>query len=103
VDEIDASVKQTGSYEDNMERLETDIRIITELIQECITEYISYETQSMGEIREKTMAGRKRVTRIAAVLFALVMGVAAVFVVLITRSITRPVRRLCAAAEEIGQ
>ena len=103
VDEIDASVKQTGSYEDNMERLETDIRIITELIQERITEYISYETQSMGEIREKTMAGRKRVTRIAAVLFALVMGVAAVFVVLITRSITRPVRRLCAAAEEIGQ
>ena len=38
VDEIDASVKQTGSYEDNMERLETDIRIITELIQERITE-----------------------------------------------------------------
>lgn len=103
VDEINESVKQSGSYEENMERLETDIRIITELIQERITEYISYETQSMGEIRDQTVRGREKVIRIAVVLFAVVMVVGAVFVFLITRSITRPVRRLCDAAEEIGQ
>ncbi len=103
VDEIDSSVKQTGSYEDNMERLETDIRIITQLIQERITEYISYETQSMGEIREKTMSEREKVVRMAVLLFILVMAVAAVFLFLITRSITRPVRQLCDAAEKIGQ
>ncbi len=103
VDEIDGSVKQTGSYEDNMERLETDIRIITQLIQERITEYISFETQSMGEIREKTMSERAKVVRMAVLLFILVIAVAAIFLILITRSITRPVRRLCDAAEEIGQ
>ena len=103
VDDIDESVKQTGSYEDNMERLETDIRIITEMIQERITEYISYETKSMGEIREKTLAQRRRVVRMAAVILILVLAVSAVLVLLITRSITSPVRKLCDAAEEIGQ
>ena len=103
VDDIDASVKQTGSYEENMERLETDIRIITELIQERITEYISYETKSMGEIREQTLSQRRRVVRMAAVIFVLVLCISAIFVVLITRSITRPVHKLCDAAEEIGQ
>ena len=103
VDEIDGTVKQTGSYEDNMERLETDIRIITDLIQERITEYISYETQSMGEIREKTVAEREKLVRIAVVLFIVVMAIAGVFAILITRSITRPVRKLCDAAEEIGR
>ncbi len=103
VDEIDSSVKQTGSYEVNMERLETDIRIITELIQERITEYISYETQSMGEIREKTIEERAELIRMAVVIFLLVLAAGVVFSVLITRSITRPIRKLCAAAEEIGQ
>ena len=103
VDDIDSSVKQTGSYEDNMERLETDIRIITELIQERITEYISYETKSMGEIREKTLRERERLVRMSGEILALVLIIGAVLVYLISRSITRPVRELCDAAEKIGQ
>ncbi len=103
VDDIDDTVKQTGSYEENMERLETDIRIITELIQERITEYISYETKSMGEIREQTVAERQKLVRIAVVILILVLSISAVAVALITRSITRPVHMLCDGAEEIGQ
>ena len=103
VDDIDDTVKQTGSYEENMERLETDIRIITELIQERITEYISYETKSMGEIREQTVEERQKLVRIAVVILILVLSISAVAVVLITRSITRPVHMLCDGAEEIGQ
>ncbi len=103
VKEIDESVKQTGSYENNMERLETDIRIITELIQERITEYISYETQSMSEIREQTIRERNELTRMAVVIFLFVLGVGGVFSILITRSITRPIHKLCSAAEEIGR
>ncbi len=103
VNEINGSVKQTGSYEVNMDRLETDIRIITELVQERITEYISYETQSMSEIREKTIIERKRVIRMAIDIFLFVLAVGGLFSILITRSITRPIRKLCTAAEEIGQ
>ena len=103
VDDIDTSVKQTGSYEENMERLETDIRIITELIQERITEYISYETKSMEEIREKTFSEREKLVRVAGMILLLVILVGFSFALLITRSITRPVRELCEAAEEIGQ
>ena len=103
VDEIDQSVRQTGSYEENMEKLETDIRIITELIQERITEYISYETNSMDEIREQTVEERRNLIRVAVIILVLVLGVSVISAVLITRSITRPVRMLCDGAEEIGQ
>jgi two-component system sensor histidine kinase YesM len=57
----------------------------------------------MGEIREQTLSQRRRVVRMAAVIFVLVLCISAIFVVLITRSITRPVHKLCDAAEEIGQ
>ena len=86
-----------------MERLETDIRIITELIQERIAEYISYETKSMGEIREKTLRERERLVRMSGEILALVLIIGAVLVYLISRSITRPVRELCDAAEMIGK
>ncbi len=37
-DEINSTVKTSGHYDENMMRLDTDIRIITELIQERISE-----------------------------------------------------------------
>ena len=58
VREIDSEVKVTGSYEANMVKLDTDIRIITELIQERIAEYLSYETVSMEQVRQAMVASR---------------------------------------------
>jgi two-component system sensor histidine kinase YesM len=52
VDEIINDAKVTGNYELNLERLDLNIRILTELIQEQIQEYIYYEATNLETIRE---------------------------------------------------
>ena len=51
VGEIEADALISGSYETNMERLDLDIRVLTELIQEQIQYYIYYETMNLEELR----------------------------------------------------
>ncbi|MBQ8970678.1 MAG: histidine kinase, partial [Lachnospiraceae bacterium] len=57
--EINDTVKISGHYDENMMRLDTDIRIITELIQERISEYIYYESESMEKTRREIDEQRK--------------------------------------------
>lgn len=51
VEEIEKDALVTGLYETNMERLDLNIRVLTELIQEQIQYYIYYETTNMEELR----------------------------------------------------
>ena len=48
VGELEKSARVIGSYEKNMERLDLDIRVMTELIQEQVQEYIYYEAASLA-------------------------------------------------------
>jgi two-component system sensor histidine kinase YesM len=56
IDEIKENVEkplEIGTYEENIFKLETNIYILTELIQEQIQEYIYYESSSMETVRQK--------------------------------------------------
>ena len=44
IKEIEEDVLVSGAYDKNMERLDLNIRVLTELIQERIQEYIYFET-----------------------------------------------------------
>lgn len=66
-DEINETVDVNGHYDENMMRLDTDIRIITELIQERISEYIYYESVSMEATRSDIDGRRALLIRIAAI------------------------------------
>ncbi len=52
VDELNVSVMDSGAYETNMTRLDNDIYILTDLIQQRISEYIYFEANSMEEVRQ---------------------------------------------------
>ena len=47
MEEIEKDALVTGLYETNMERLDLNIRVLTEAIQEQIQYYIYYETTNM--------------------------------------------------------
>ncbi|MCR4922594.1 MAG: sensor histidine kinase [Lachnospiraceae bacterium] len=103
VDEIDATVKKTGYYDENMSRLDTDIRIITELIQERITEYIYYESVNMEKVLSK-MEERKDLLIRSVFIAALILLVISGFTALtITESITKPINELCDVAGKVGK
>ena len=50
VDDIVETTSSDGQYDDNIERLDNNIYVLTELIQDDIQYYIYYQTQNMEEV-----------------------------------------------------
>ena len=102
VNDISSTVRVTGHYDENMESLDVDIYVLTEMIQERISEYIYYESVSM-ESRRETMDQRRMVLVRFAILTALALLVLAfLFTSAISRSIIRPIGDLMKAAGKLG-
>jgi two-component system, sensor histidine kinase YesM len=95
INEIRDNLEQTGHYEDNLEMLESDIYILTELFQEEIQYYIYYETQNFEAIRQSL---NEQVTKVIVMMIIALSSIiiASVLVnILVTDSITKPIRMLC--------
>ena len=103
VNDISSTVRETGSYDENMERLDMDIRVLTEMIQDRISQYIYFESQSMESIRQQMDENTVLLTRFSvmttAALFILLFVLSSVF----SRSITKPLTGLVESAEQIGR
>ncbi len=95
INEIRDNLKQTGHYEVNIEMLESDIYILTELFQEEIQYYIYYETKNFEAIRQslKEQVTNVIVTMIVALSFIIIASI--LVNILVTDSITKPIRILC--------
>ncbi len=103
VNDINLTVKQSGYYDENMLSLDTNIRIITQLIQERISEYNYYEAESLEQVRAD-LAGRVDfIIRIIIILFLAVTGISLTLVYSVTRSISSSVEELRRLAEEYGR
>ena len=63
----------SGFYDKNMERLDLDIRVLTELIQEQIQEYIYYETTNLEVLREGIRSDVDRTLRMTSIIFLLIL------------------------------
>ena len=94
MNDINSTVKISGHYDENMVRLDTDIRIITDLIQDRITEYIYYEAENMETLRLKMEDYRRFLNRITIILSVSILLLVVIFSVVITKSITSPVATL---------
>ncbi|MCR5775490.1 MAG: histidine kinase [Lachnospiraceae bacterium] len=94
MNDINDSIDSDSAYDENMERLDTDIRILTQLIQERISEYIYYESESMERIRHQMDEERLKVVNITIIAMLIALIASAVFYMLISRSITEPVANL---------
>ena len=95
INEIRDNLKQPGHYEKNIEMLESDIYILTELFQEEIQYYIYYETQNFEEIRQNL---NEQVTNVIVTMIVALSSIIIASVVVnirVTDSITKPIRVLC--------
>jgi len=95
INEIRDNLKQPGHYEKNIEMLESDIYILTELFQEEIQYYIYYETQNFEEIRQSL---NEQVTNVIITMIVALSSIIVASVVVnirVTESITKPIRMLC--------
>lgn len=102
VDEIENDAMVSGAYEKNMERLDANIRILTELIQEQIQKYIYYETTNLEILRVDIRKDVERFIEIMVVIFIAILAMAIFISKAIVTSITKPIRNLCEMTKVAG-
>ena len=103
VDDIVASTRSGGTYDDNIENLENNIYVLTELVQDDIQYYIYYQTQSMEEVTDDlNVQIRNFMILCAGVLAVLLMGVT-IAALLITSGIIRPLKELNRATKKLAE
>ena len=102
VDDIRDNLEEGNRYDENIEMLDNNIYILTELIQDDIQYYIYYQTQSIEQL--KNSLNDQVATFLAAfgiTGFVIVM-VAMIATGYVVRSITKPVQELSGAAKKIA-
>lgn len=95
VTDIERDALVSGSYDKNMESLDLNIRVLTDLIQEQIQKYIYYEATNMEVLREGIRADVDAGIRMSLVVFALILAGALLISQKITLGITEPIQKLC--------
>ena len=103
VEEIEADALVSGFYDKNMERLDLNIRVLTDLIQEQIQEYIYYETTNLEILREGIRSDVDNAIRMGICGFAVILTGALLVSRKIVSGITQPISRLCEVTKLAGQ
>lgn len=102
VDDIKQNLDEGNRYDENIEMLDNNIYILTELIQDDIQYYIYYQTQSIEELKNSlNQQVASFVAIFAATGFAIVV-IAITATGYVLRSITKPVQELSEAAKKIA-
>lgn len=103
VDDIKESSKAGGRYNENIEKLENNIYILTELIQDDIQYYIYYQTKSMEKVNNTINKQIDDFIVLCIVLIVVLVIVVMICALLIISGILRPLRGLYRATEKVAQ
>lgn len=101
--ELKKAVLVGGHYEENMESLDLNIRVLTELIQERIQEYIYYETANLEAMRENIRADIVNAMFMSTVTVIVILLAALITSRKIVASITEPIQELCEVTQKVGR
>lgn len=103
VDDIRENLDKGGHYDENIEMLDNNIYILTELIRDNIQYYIYYQTKSIENLKIQLNAQvQKFVVLWVILLFCMIVCVLIVALV-ISNSITGPIRKLCGVTRQISE
>lgn len=103
VDDIVDSIDAGGRYSENIEMLDNNIYILTELIQDDIQYYIYYQTRYMEKVTDTLQKQIRRFMVVCSILIGVLILVVAVSAIMIVSSILQPIRQLNQATEKIAQ
>ena len=103
VDDIVDSIDAGSRYSENIEMLDNNIYILTELIQDDIQYYIYYQTRYMEKVTDTLQKQIGRFMVVCSILIAVLIAVVAVSAVMIVSGILQPIRQLNSVTEKIAQ
>lgn len=101
--EVDESCTEPKNYDENMKRLDENIYMLTDILQENIQSYIYNEAVYMETIRAQLESQQKQAVRISILLFVGVFAAATVSSRIMARSVSRPIEELCKTTELVAK
>lgn len=102
VEEIEQDAQISGMYDKNLERLDLNIRILTELIQEQIQEYIYYEATNLEALRAGVRADVANALRISIFVFIAILAGALLLSRRISKRLTDGIYQLRMVTRKAG-
>ena len=103
VDDIRTNLETDAGYDANIEMLDNNIYILTELIQDNIQSYIYYQTKSMEYLTSQLNVRVHSFTLFCGVLLTLLLFMVAILIVMIVTDIIRPIRELSRVTEQVAE
>lgn len=103
IDDVCHNLETGGRYDENMEMLDNNVYILTELIQDDIQYYIYYQTKSIESLTSQLNEQITSFIMLCIVLAAAVTGIVVIMSSVVLKSITNPLQRLCRVTERIAR
>ncbi len=103
VDDIKANLDNKNSYDMNIEMLDNNIYIMTELVQDDIQYYIYYQTRSMEHLTEQLNRRVHAFTVLCGITLAFILIIVVVLTVVIVRGIIKPIQELSQVAKRVSE
>ncbi|MCF0134567.1 MAG: sensor histidine kinase [Blautia sp.] len=103
VEEIERDAGVSGMYDTNLEHLDLNIRILTELVQESIQEYIYYAATNLELLRDRVGKDVKNAMLISSLLCITTFAIAFVISRRMQSSMTKGIRELRMVTRKAGQ
>lgn len=103
VDDIKENLDEGGHYDENIEMLDNNIYILTELIQDDIQYYIYYQTKSIENLKVQLNRQVESFTIVCTIIIVIIVFGVLVVATFISNSITGPVKELCGVTEQISK
>lgn len=103
VDDIKENLDAEKSYDLNIEMLDNNIYILTELVQDNIQHYIYYQTKSIEHLTQQLNERVETFTVFCNILLAFVLLLVIVLTMMIVTGIIRPIQGLSEVTRRISQ
>lgn len=103
VDDIRANLETKNSYDMNIEMLDNNIYIMTELVQDNIQYYIYYQTRSIEHLTQQLNERVHVFTVFCAIMLMLILILVIVLTFMIVRGIIKPIQGLSEVAQRVSE
>ncbi len=103
VDDIKSNLESEKSYDMNIEMLDNNIYIMTELVQDNIQSYIYYQTRSIEHLTQQLNDRVHTFTIFCGILLVLLVVMVVVLTMMIVAGIIKPIQELSQVTRQISQ
>lgn len=103
VRDLEKSITNDGTYDQNKKALDSNIYMLTSLVQSGIQDYIYNETTNFDEIEANLEQKNKHTISVCLVISLIVILISAMLTVNAAKSVSVPIKKLCGLTSKVAE